>query len=107
MNAFRVGEVEIERPVVRHLLLEADVERVDARVFVIATKHAHAAEARKRIADRTSTTQGATLEGGATTPGHTGPGTPDEMIGVFRKIVCCCTPLVVIDPTCDSMFCRA
>ena len=42
-------------------------------------------------------TQGTTLDGGATTPGQTGPGTPDEMIGVFRKIVCCCTPFVVIE----------
>ena len=43
--------------------------------------------------------QGVTVEGGATTPGQTGPGTPDEMIGVFRKIVCCWTPFVVIEPT--------
>ena len=42
-------EIEAERPKSGELLLETDVSRVDAWIFVVATKHAHAAEARNRI----------------------------------------------------------
>src|SRR5687768_17613734 len=51
MDAFRMRVVEIERPVGCYLLFEADVHCVDARVFVIATKHAHTAETWERVAN--------------------------------------------------------
>jgi hypothetical protein len=42
------------------------------------------------------------------TPGQTGVGEPNATwFAVFEKSVCCWSPLVVTDPTCDSMFCRA
>ena len=43
--------VEIERQISSEFLFEADVSSVDPRVFVIATKHAHAGETRERITD--------------------------------------------------------
>ena len=55
--ALRVSEIEIERPVSRELLLESDVKGVDSRVLIVATKHAHAREARERITDGTRNTR--------------------------------------------------
>ena len=45
---------------------------------------------------------------GVITDGHVGVGAPNAvMFAVLAKMVCCCSPLVVTDPTWLSMFCRA
>src|SRR5215510_5898533 len=47
MNAFRVGEVEVDRQIFSKLLLELNVCRVDPRVSVILAEHANRRECRK------------------------------------------------------------
>src|SRR5215510_1081977 len=47
MNAFRVGEVEVDGQIVSKLLFELNVGRVDPRVSVILAKHANRRERRK------------------------------------------------------------
>src|SRR5690349_23614570 len=47
MDAFRVGEVEIERQILRQLLLELNVSGIDSGVCIILAKHTDRCERRQ------------------------------------------------------------
>ena len=98
MDALRVCEIKIHRQISGDLLFELWVRRVDAWVRVILLK------------TRTPLKQGKGFDPQPLAAGVTKPGQVGRTVGFANKppaIVCCCTPLVVIEPTCDSMFCRA
>src|SRR6267154_3008448 len=89
-------EVGIGRHVLHELLFVGDVHCVNPRVRIVLTEY--------RYADKRGKRPGANM-GLGTVFGYVGNVTWSASMP--PAIDCCCTPFVVIGPTCVSMFCRA